>query len=221
MNVNRYKDAEFMQIEKEPILMVGLGGIGNGTAQHLLNIQQPFIVYDPDIVEEHNCIPQGYNINHIGKTKSECVYLQGINRNTGYFFKDNCTANSQYYVQQSEALPIMISAVDNMMTRQVMFNNWKEQEDRQLFIDGRLEAEFFQLFLITPEHEDWYEKNYLSQELIDSLDKQQGQCTYQQTSFVSAIIHGQIIQGLINHQLGRPNNYFIEYNGIVNKFRQL
>lgn len=213
MNINRFKDADFMQIPPMDILFVGLGGIGFGTAKKLLDCQQKLTIFEPDTVSEHNCIPQGFTRNQIGQTKFKCLedYLKGFVGNN---------AQIEYYIgkyqNDSIAYPIMVSAVDNYETRKIMFHNWKQQEDRELFVDGRLLAEFFQVFAITPENEDWYETNFLN----GTVDENDGvACTYQQTSFVASIIHGVMTQKILNYGTRKPFSRLTEYNGIIDSFR--
>ena len=212
MNINRFKDADFIQRPPMEILFVGLGGIGFGTAKKLLDCQQKLIVFEPDEVSEHNCVPQGFSTSQIGDTKFSCLkyYARSLNNDLQIEY------HIGRYNSNSIAYPIMVAAVDNYETRKIMFYNWKQQQDRELFVDGRLLAEFFQVFAITPENEDWYETNFLN----GTVDDNDGiSCAYQQTSFVASIIHGVITQKILNYGTGKPFHRFTEYNGIIDLFR--
>lgn len=208
-NQDRFKDADFMKVQVE-VLLVGLGGIGNGVGQKLLDCNQHLVIYEPDTIEEHNCIPQGYFKEHVGLSKIDAFKHIASKRFEGEVEVEHY---NEWYKEDSIAYPIMVAAVDNYETRRIMFNNWKQQPDRKLFMDGRMLAEWFQIFAITPETEDWYEQTYLSG--LDDANEEKGLCTYQQTSFVASIIHGMIVQKILNFITSKPFKHFYEYNGII------
>ena len=205
---NRFKDADFMQKPQE-ILLVGLGGIGRGTAAELINVGHSLTIYETDLVEEHNCIPQGYFIEHIGNTK----FNAWLDMQKHFNPKGNLMSVehiNEMYGKDSQAFPIMVSCVDNMEARKNMFNNWKAQEDRQLFVDGRMLAEYFEVFCVTPDNQDQYEEY-----LFDDSEVLPQPCTYQQTSFVAKIIHGTICQSICNFLTGKPIHFKTVYNGTI------
>lgn len=208
-NQDRFKDADFMKVQEE-ILLVGLGGIGNGVGQKLLDCNQHLVIFEPDIIDEHNCIPQGYFLEHVNLRKIDAFKHIASKRFVGEVTVEHY---DELYDENSIAYPIMVAAVDNYKTRQIMFHNWKQQSGRKLFVDGRMLAEWFQIFAITPETEDWYEETYLKN-LDDSMEEA-GLCTYQQTSFVASIIHGMIVQKILNFITDKPIKPFYEYNGII------
>ena len=193
----RFKDADWFG-QNQDILLVGLGGIGKGTAEQLCLLGHRLSIFEEDTIEEHNCIPQGYFLKDIGKKKAD-AFLEII-RNYGL---DLPEINVGKYQEDSIAYPIMISCVDNMRCRKDMFNNWKNQEDRLVFIDGRMLAEYFEVFVVTPENQDQYEEY-----LFDDSEVPAENCTYKQTRFVSGIIHG-IIAQLFNNWL---SNYTLDMN---------
>lgn len=208
---NRFKDADWFGTNQE-ILLVGLGGIGKGTAEQLCLLGHTLYIYETDTVEEHNCIPQGYFKDQIGKTKVQ-AFSDNIQR-YGLSLPEFMVGN---YDESSMSAPIMISCVDNMKCRTNMFNNWKKQEDRQLFIDGRMLAEYFEVFTVTPDNQDLYEEY-----LFTDADVPTTNCTYQQTRFVANMIHGVITQQfnnwLSNKSIGfdaRSLPFKIVYNGML------
>ncbi len=205
---NRFKDADFMQ-KQEDILLVGLGGIGRGTATELALIEHNLTIYETDLVEAHNCRPQGYFVDQIGMTKFN-AFQQTLNR---FFDKGSaCPIEhiNEMYGKDSQAFPIMVSCVDNMEARKHMFNNWKAQEDRQLFVDGRMLAEYFEVFCVVKDLEDQYEEY-----LFDDSEVLPQPCTYQQTPFVPKIIHGTICQSICNFLTGKPIHFKQTYNGTI------
>ena len=99
-------------------------------------------------------------------------------------------------------LPIMISCFDNMEARKQMFAAWKEDvstcreenKHKYIFIDGRLNAEQYQVFVVTPDRIEDYEK-YL---FDDSEIPDDGACSYRQTSHFAAMIAARMTQCLTN-----------------------
>lgn len=206
--IARFKDADFIQQPKD-VLLVGLGGIGHGVFQHLINCQQRVTVFEDDIIEEHNCVPQGYMQNQLGKKKFDAAFEIAKARLNDCFLQPSFY--DERYTSDSIAYPCMIAAVDSYDARRIIFNNWRQQEDRELFIDGRLLAEFYQIFAITKSTEQWYWDNWCQSE----SDGQPAPCTYQQTSFASAIIGGKIVQKYLNHITGKPFNTYERYEGYI------
>ncbi len=206
--IGRFKTADFVQ-NPQDVLLVGLGGIGNGVFQHLINCQQRVTVFEDDTVEIHNCVPQGYQQSQLGKPKFEAAMEIAKSRLNNCFEEPNWF--NEKYEESSLVFPIMIAAVDSFEARRTMFNNWRQQDDRLLFIDGRLLAEFYQIFAITPDTEQWYWDNYCQ----NFEEGEPAPCTYQQTSFASSIIGGRIVQKYLNFITGKPFNYYEQYEGVI------
>lgn len=210
MNIDRFKGADFMNITKPKVLLIGLGGIGHGVARHLVNTLTPLTVFDFDVVEHHNCIPQGYDSQFVGLNKVD-AFLKMLQSRGLYSYNNNIETVKERYTEDSITEEVVIVAVDNFKARRDAFKNWKSLPNRKLFIDGRLLAEYFQVFCITPATEEWYERTYLD----GRADENDGvMCTYQSTSFCSALIHGSIVQKLMNYLTGKPFHTFHEYNGL-------
>lgn len=208
---NRFKDADWFGTNQE-ILLVGLGGIGKGTAEQLCLLGHNLYIYETDAVEEHNCIPQGYYKDQVGLTKIK-AFSDNIQR-YGLSLPEFMIGN---YDESSMAAPIMISCVDNMKCRFDMFNNWKKQEDRQLFIDGRMLAEYFEVFTVTPDNQDLYEEYLFSDADVPTMN-----CTYQQTRFCASGIQLVILQQFNNwlsnksYEIdARSLPFKIVYNGML------
>lgn len=176
---SRFKDADWVT-EPLDIIIGGLGGIGNGIAMELGKLGHNLYIYEFDNVEYYNCIPQNYYIDQIGKSKFN-AYKENLLRIEP---KANVTCEGKY-TRDSMSGEIMFSCFDNMQARRDMFNNWKENPDRKIFIDGRLLAEVFQLYIVLPGSEEKYEKT-----LFDDSETEQEPCTYKQTSHIAKLLHG-------------------------------
>jgi len=124
----------------------------------------------------------------------------------------NVTVFQDLYTLESDVAPIMICGFDNMEARQVFYNNWKSQEDRIVFIDGRLSAEFYQVFCIyNKEAEEEYEKEWL---YLEEGDLIQEDCSFKQTSHFAAGIASEMTRLLTKtlSSFAAPAPNFVEFN---------
>lgn len=208
---SRFQDAEWLVPQE--IIVGGLGGIGNGVCTELTKLGHTLYIYEFDTVEYYNCIPQGYNIDQIGMKKFD-AFKQNVSRATD---KVDVYCEGKYE-KDSMASQIMFSCFDNMQARKDMFNNWAALEDKKVFMDGRLLAEVFQVFVVTPNSVDRY-----MEFLFDDSEVEEEPCTYKQTSHVSKMLHGYMVNMLnsyiVNTKYGmevRPIPFYSEYNAALN-----
>jgi hypothetical protein len=90
---------------------------------------------------------------------------------------------------------IMICGFDNMEARKTFFNSWlrhvsrlpEERKSQCLFIDGRLNAEEFQVLCITGDN-NYAINNYRDNWLFDDSDVEEAVCSYKQTSYMANMI---------------------------------
>ena len=188
---NRFKDAPWYEkAHKENILFIGAGGIGSN-ALHCLTktIPASYIVIDMDSVEKYNIGTQFFQTDMIGMNKVDAVV-----RNSRTFGSNaNITPLNEPY-NSNMYLPIMITGLDNMKTRKQCFDTWKEQEDRELFIDGRLRANLYEIYVVKPGNEAAYEAT-----LFKDSEADDGPCTFKQTAYFAMLIGARITQVVVNH----------------------
>jgi hypothetical protein len=90
----------------------------------------------------------------------------------------------------------MFSAFDNMDARKLMFSQWKRvNSEDKIFIDGRLLAEQLQIFCVTSDKAELYEKEHL----FDSSEAIEAPCTFKQTSHTAAMIASHMTGFFTNH----------------------
>lgn len=208
---DRFKDAPWIEkCQKEKILIGGIGGIGSN-ALYFLSKSIPAIYYlfDDDIVDMYNIGTQFFTKNSVGKLK-----IDGIVKTLDTFGHDSIfyTFNNKIL---SNSLPISIAAFDNMSARKELFYNWKSREDKELFIDGRLSATIYQIYTVTPDRIDAYEKTLFEDSAIEDAP-----CTFKQTVHFAGIIGARITQILTNYLSNKYANenimnvpYMIEESG--------
>jgi molybdopterin/thiamine biosynthesis adenylyltransferase len=191
----RFKGAPWFLTEEEklitpPILIGGAGGIGSWTTLFLTRAGYPVYVVDFDILEDVNLGGQFFLKENIGSSKVMALY---------YAVYQSC--DTQISVEESmidhdfvTKDPCIISAFDNMDARRVLFNKWKENSDREIFIDGRLSLEAFQIYVVTPGREEEYEKTLFEDSEVPDLP-----CTMKQTSHIAAMIATHITSLFLNY----------------------
>jgi len=200
---SRFRDASWFEKINNltiPIVIGGVGGIGSWLALFLartLPRTSHLFLYDHDNVEEVNMAGQFYESTHIRMLKVRAAQ-NVILRFSGF---GRISAQAERYVKESLASPIMFSAFDNMEARKVMFENWaaeSKKHEESIFIDGRLLAEQLQVFFVTPETAERYQKDHL----FDDSEVEDANCSYKQTTHFAATIAAKMVQGFTNWLAG-------------------
>lgn len=192
----RFKDAPwYNECTKEKILFIGQGGIG-GNAMYCLakTIPASYFIIDDDVVEEFNVGTQFFTKNQVGMKKVEAI-KQTLN---------NCSLANIYSIPQkydNNYLPIIISGLDNMTTRKQVYEEWKKHEDREIYIEGRLRASLYEVYIVTKGREEEYEKT-----LFDDSETDDGPCTFKQTAYFGMLIGARITHCLVNYLTNKYSN---------------
>ena len=206
------------------ISLVGAGGIGSWFALLATRIGHSLHIYDHDIVERHNVGGQLYSIQSVGIRKVDALTTA---------IKTYSSAGKVHSVgervKEDTALApgIIVSAVDNMQTRAILFDKFCQRVDQYvanghstefetnkvtfkgqlvahplLFIDGRLLAEQFQVYAVTPASIDRYRETLFADEEVD-----EDMCSMRQTSHFGAGIAFNMIRVMNNYlaNLYNPN----------------
>ncbi len=193
---SRFRDASwFEKLDKYvvPIIIGGAGGIGSWLALFLSRMLPPtsyILLYDFDIVEEVNMAGQLFRIQDIGKPKVHAI-KDIVKDFSGY---EKITMMEEKYDKESLRSPVMFSAFDNMVARKDMFENWLEEAEKypdSIFIDGRLNAEQFQVFYVTLENALKYKNSHL----FNDNEVEDVNCSYKQTTHFAAAIAAKMVQG--------------------------
>ena len=208
---SRFKDAPWFPKEETNVIVGGAGGIGSWLTLMLSRAGFYPVVYDFDRLEGHNLAGQLYTKEdaEIGALKVDA--LKGLCK---HFADTDITVMAEKYTKDSMSHNYVFSAFDNMQARKDMFAAWKEYvkewEDfkdiadaahipnislsEPIFIDGRLTAEQMQIFCVTPDKIEEYEKH-----LFDDTEVQDAPCTMKQTSHSAAMIASHMVGFFTNH----------------------
>lgn len=220
---SRFSSAEwFNTIKNKVITVAGIGGIGSFVT-FLLSRLKPLAIYmyDSDRVETVNMAGQLYSTADVENYKVTAM-AKHISDFSNY---NSCFAISENFTEDSEASDIMICGFDNMQARKLFFNKWvnhvskSANKDKCLFIDGRLEAEMFQVLCITGDDEYNIER-YAKEFLFSDAETEETICSYKQTTFCSNMIASVIVNLFVNfcaNEVGayRELPFFTSYNAIT------
>lgn len=189
----------FDEIRKQEITIVGAGGIGSWSALMLSRFcPKSIILYDEDTVDISNIAGQFYTLNQIGNYKVDAV-SDAIKDYSGFF---KTIAFRHKFTADASCTDIVISCLDNMYSRKVVFNRWlkrvesSEHPEKCLFVDGRLAAETLQVFSVCG-NDDFNIKRY-QDSLFRDDEAIQELCSYKQTSFMANMIGSVIANVVLN-----------------------
>ena len=194
----RFRNAAWYNyLQKKEVLILGQGSIGSWVTLFLSRIGCNIYTFDIDIVDEVNLAGQLYGKAQIGKKKVDAIYEMINNLSDVSYF----SGIPSFYDETSPTANIMIAAFDNMKSRKVSFDNWKEhvsslkEEERKncIFIDGRLSVEDYYVFAVRPGQEKSYEETLFSDEEGEELS-----CSLKSTSHCAAGIASDIVSILTN-----------------------
>jgi len=183
VKTSRFNEAPWFK-EGQDVLIGGSGGIGSWLALFLARQSCYIYIFDDDNFEEVNIAGQFCKVSDIGKSKTlatreNIVDFTG-NRNVEQF---------GLYNEDSLANSITFSGFDNMKSRKIMFDNWikyvndDSKDNFSVFIDGRLNAEEAEIYVVTPDKIEDYRKT-----LFDDSEASPLNCSYKSTSHCSAMI---------------------------------
>lgn len=226
----RYRGAPwFDKMSDCSVLVGGVGGIGSHLLFLLSRLNLRWITaYDPDMVEEANMSGQFYSFNDIGRFKTDALFFKLANYSKFYKFG----GNSKKFTKDIPGSNIMMCGFDNMEARKDFFSAWKRfvtshevNPETCLFVDGRLNAENFQVLTIQGNDKksmDKYEKEWL----FDDSEVEPAPCSYKQTTFMASMIASVMANLLVNFVSNQTNPifprdlpFFIYYDASTMYFR--
>jgi molybdopterin-synthase adenylyltransferase len=129
-----------------PVTLIGCGGIGSPTALMLAKLGCPKLtLIDPDRVEKHNLPNQLFPLADLGQLK-----VEASRRVIEQFSDCQVAVIPEFFGRKISAEGIVISGVDSMQSRKIIWRRIKYNINVPLYIDGRIGAEIIQVFTIRP-----------------------------------------------------------------------
>lgn len=147
-------------LRKYPVTIIGVGGIGSPTALALSKMGvENITIYDDDDVEDHNLPNQMYRISDLGKSK-----VEGTRDICNDFAGLSITIHKERFENQPIS-GIVISGVDSMKSREIIWKRMKYNPSVPYYIDARMGAEVCRICTVNPcDPGDikWYESTLFS-----------------------------------------------------------
>lgn len=207
----RFGEAPWLQ-KRVNIQVVGLGGIGSWAA-FLLDraFNGQISLHDFDTVDATNIGGQLYPPELVGYLKANALYK--VMR----FYNSTSNAVYTYTTREDKSTsPILVCCVDNMQTRSTLFNDWARAWQNGIFIDGRMTAETYEVYIVDSDEDI---ERYRAT-LFDDSEVDDEPCSFKATSHNGARIGSEITTVLtnwvtneINEKIIRPIPFHIEWIG--------
>lgn len=187
----RFSDAHWYSPGIE-VLIGGVGSIGSHLAYYLGRQECELYIYDMDLVSEVNIGGQLYPVNKLLEKKTqitkEMVKLLSDNTNVHTFDR---------FTEDSMASEYMFSCFDNMVARKVFFESWCKVDSKdKIFIDGRMNFQQGQVFVVTHDRIEDYKK-----ELFNDSEVKDAQCTMKSTTFCGSLVAA-LMTAVFNNYMG-------------------
>jgi hypothetical protein len=161
MEFQRQKNIFDPSKHKETISIVGCGSVGSFAALALAkmgcNVTE---VYDSDRIESHNLPNQFYAKAQLGNYKNK-----SIKELLSFYTDSNPNINENVVEKQVFNTEIVVSAVDSMSARKMIWNNVKASKNVKFYVDSRMGGKIFSLFSVRMNNKkdiQHYEQNLVS-----------------------------------------------------------
>jgi hypothetical protein len=203
MNSTRFlRNKDLIPQDKlDHIGIVGLGGIGSQLVP-LLSIMgfKKLTGWDDDSLEEHNLSTTMYPQGALGSQKVD------IAKNIFDLYKasnEEMTIHDDIYDEDSGSLPKMIVCLDNMEDRLIAYQQWLNQDNREIFLDLRMGAMAMEIITVTKKA-DYYLDSWLPTHQIE-----QAPCTMKHTIFTASTVGGIGVGQVFNVVASKPYYAYI------------
>lgn len=184
--------------------IVGVGSIGSHVAEVLAKTGIGILhVWDADTVESHNLANQGYYLNDLGKKKVDAL-KERLELGTGV----TVVPHDQFYEGGPFGTELVVSALDSMAARQLVFTNFLNDPAAKIYLDGRMGSRFGKVFFVDKDDKDSV-ANYLGS-LHSDAEAHTEPCTARSTIFcaygIASLMCSALVSWIISekypHQVG-------------------
>lgn len=203
----------------QKITIIGAGAVGGWTALFLAKMGfRNFDIFDFDKVEIENVGSQIYRPEDIGRMKASS--LAHIINKFIVDIPDQTAPIMQFrikkYIGEEVLSGIIICAVDNMVTRSLVWKKHKNNKQDCMIIDPRMAAEFATIYCMNPTKQEdiiSYEKT-----LFEDSEGVQEPCTGKSTMYTAGIMAGlicKIVKDIVTkNPYSRVTNFNIAANSM-------
>lgn len=223
---SRFEDAIWKSTMTDEVCCIigGVGNIGSWLTLFLSRLDSTISVVDPDVIEIQNIGGQLYPESYVGRNKVNSIKELSIFLGGGKQiypikgFIHNDTPSVLGSVDISKNIILLFSCFDNMKARRNMFAIYKvllNSSKTVFLIDGRSQAEYYQIFTVTENTKELYEEKYL----FSDEEASDAPCNYKSTTHCGAQLASNMLaialNLITNLKLGHEINtvpFFTEVN---------
>lgn len=195
------RQAEIIPLESlgEHITIIGAGAIGSWVALSLAKMGFNYIdVLDDDVISIENMNCQFYPFKAIGQPK-----VESLKKLVKAFADVNIrTYNGRFSPEHAPFGGIVISAVDSMEARKMIWDRHKNNAETKYIIDPRMGAEKSLMYVMSPNDPKdigSYEKTLYTDE-----NAVQERCTAKATIYTANLLAGQVCKAVKDIAVGQP-----------------
>jgi len=162
--------------------VVGVGAIGRQVALQLASVGIPrLILIDPDVVEEVNLGPQGWNESDLGDNKVYGAAVSCVALSSG---TEVIAVPEKFKKSKGRNLEVIFCCVDKMAARELIFS--LARTTCRFFADGRMSSQVCRILTATdPESREHYRTT-----LFPDSEAQGTSCTTRSTIYCANIAAG-------------------------------
>ncbi len=202
----RQQDAvDMKRLSALPVTLVGAGSIGSVTALWLGKMGiQDIRVFDDDTVEDHNWSNQMFRASDIGKPKGQALF--DVMREFGM---QTPIVLLERYVDRPLS-EVVISAVDSMASRKVIWKAVRQQSEVHLYLDARMGLETLIVHAVRPQIRE--DRVRYSQSLCSDSEALQEPCTARTicyTPLMAASVICNLVKRYVNNE-GLPGHIVLD-----------
>lgn len=195
----RFQDATWLKFDNY-FTIIGVGGIGSWVTYLLTKIGYKCHIYDNDSLGEVNMGSQFYSNKFVRENKVHALVhtLELLSKEDS---ENIIQTTGTKFVEGSVISDFLLICVDNMATRKIASEEWYKQQVSNewknpcLLLDGRMDAEFYEVFCVT--NEETYQR-YVKTLFLDSAVPD-APCSFKSTPQTAALISGTMTTCIVNH----------------------
>ena len=190
-------------VQDTTVHITGAGAVGSHTAEVLCKMGiRKMEVVDFDHIEAHNLPNQGFYIPDLGKPKVEALALR-LNEGLG---AEVLAVNAKIETPPTFEQDYVVSAVDSMAVRKILWDGFLKSPRARYFIDGRMGARFGKVYFVdkaNPEDLKKYAGSLHSDEegyQAPCTEKATIFCAYGLSALIGALVCKSIARDKVNFE---------------------
>lgn len=184
-HLTRQMDIIPMDLLIQPITVIGAGAIGSFAVLSLVKMGfENVMVYDFDEVSVENMNCQWFRFSDIGKKKA--VALKDLIKD---FTKAEIDISTERFVNQP-LHGIVITAVDSMEARKVIWEQIKQSSTVKFLVDPRMASEYALTYVMDPS--DAKDRETYEKVLYTDAEAIEERCTAKSTMYTATMIAGYV-----------------------------